>query len=640
MIPSTIKVIKHEIQTQTLRQLVEGISAFHRIQASGGFLQAAQWCADWLNGQGIQAQVLHYPAKAGTFAGSYRLFQEWNCRAAWCRLAGPEGMLLADYQAQPVSLIQKSCPCDWRDQPLGLVEMTEGCEESAYEGWDLAGKVLFTHQHINRFSWAIQKRGALGIVSDYLNETPHVRTPEELPDTLNYTSFWWEHTPGETQAFGFVVTPRMSRQLQTLCRQRREAFAAGESETPYLQINAYVDSKLKDGESHVVEAVLPGESQDTVLVCAHLCHPCASANDNASGVAGGMAALAALKRAVEAGTLPPLQKTVKLILVPEFTGTYNYLNDGRDRGQYLAGINLDMIGAKQEDTTGPITVTALPYAMPGFEGDLATLLLDEVKRDPACEEDVLLRHVLTADVPFALGSDHFILSDPQVGIPSVMLGQWPDKYYHTSSDTIDRMDMNVLKFSTVLAAAYVYTLCSLEETDARLVLQHQYAKIVRLEEEIARRALLENLPPQDVQEQRMALKEFYRGNIQSLCRAAGLEEAEPLRRLDVLLPGEPQWEAEGPVYRRLFHDPIESLEKLLLEQPERLALARQYDQRYKDEPDKELQEVLCAYYIDGRRSSGQIARQVVAEMGHGSPAMLAEYQQLLADCGLLGSVQR
>lgn len=639
MMQDTIKIMKEQVQIRELYQIVKDVSSFHRIQASGGYRAAADWCCNWLNRRGVQARVLRYPAPAGGYAGSYRLFQEWNCNAGWCRLAGPEGFVLADYRVEPVSLIQKSCACDWRSEPLDLVEMTEGCAEEAYQDWELEGKVLFTHQHINKFSWAIQKRGALGIVSDYLNETPHVRTPEELLDVLNYTSFWWEHTPGERQAFGFVVTPRVSLRLQKLCRERRQAFAAGQCESPYLSVNAYVDATLENGTSEVVEAVLPGQSQESVLVCAHLCHPCASANDNASGVAGAMSLMAAIHDAVEAGRLPAPEKTIRMILVPEFTGTYNYLNDGRDKSLYTAGINLDMIGAKQEDTTGPINVTGLPLAMASFEGDLATLLLEEVKREVNCREDLLLQNVRTNALPFGLGSDHFILSDPQVGISSIMLGQWPDKYYHTNADTIERMDMNVLKFSTVLAAVYVYTLCRMEKRDARLILNHQCTRLMARVETVTRRAVLEQTEPRQLAAQLGALKEFYTEAARRLCAQAGLDAEKPLARLNALLPGRVQWAEEGPVYRRLFGDPLESLEKRMLDEPDKLSLVRRYDSRYQEEADKAMQEALCVYYMDGARSCGRVADQVIAELGSGNRAMLLEYQRLLAACGLAETVQ-
>ena len=65
MMQQTINVMKERIQTRGLYQIVKEVSSFHRIQASGGFRAAANWCCDWLNSRGVQARVLHYPAPAG-----------------------------------------------------------------------------------------------------------------------------------------------------------------------------------------------------------------------------------------------------------------------------------------------------------------------------------------------------------------------------------------------------------------------------------------------------------------------------------------------------------------------------------------------------------------------------------------------
>jgi hypothetical protein len=73
-----------------------------------------------------------------------------------------------------------------------------------------------------------------------------------------------------------------------------------------------------------------------------------------------------------------------------------------------------------------------------------------------------------AEVPFSGGSDHDILSDPSVGVPTPLLIQWPDRYYHTAADTPDRTDPRSLARSGALSAAYAYWLAtaSINETAA------------------------------------------------------------------------------------------------------------------------------------------------------------------------------
>jgi hypothetical protein len=61
-----------------------------------------------------------------------------------------------------------------------------------------------------------------------------------------------------------------------------------------------------------------------------------------------------------------------------------------------------------------------------------------------------------ATTPFSGGSDHYIFSDPTVGVPMAMIIQWPDKFYHTSADTLEKVDPISLARSGSLAAAYAY----------------------------------------------------------------------------------------------------------------------------------------------------------------------------------------
>ena len=58
----------------------------------------------------------------------------------------PFEMELADYDDDPIQIITQSIACDYRGHPLEIVEMTRGSDELEYDGWDLEGKLLFTHE--------------------------------------------------------------------------------------------------------------------------------------------------------------------------------------------------------------------------------------------------------------------------------------------------------------------------------------------------------------------------------------------------------------------------------------------------------------------------------------------------------------
>lgn len=634
-----IQVLKQEVSEERLYRTLSRVCSHHRIQTTRSYHQAAQECVQLLRSYQIDAQLLSYPMKEKTFAGSYRLFPEWNCRDGWCRVVEPAELKLADYREDPIQVITQSIPADHREVPLEIVDMDRGSDAENYTDIDLGGKLLFTHAQVKKFRWAFQ-RGAVGILSDYLNETDFFRSSQDVPDVRNYTGFWWDYSDGEAKGFGFVLSARLSRRLKELCVLQKERYAQGLTDSPYPKANAYVDASIEEGQIEVVEAILPGKSTETLYITAHLCHPYASANDNASGVSGAIEVLIALKQAIDQGKLEPLEKTIKVVLIPEFTGTYCYVND-KDMSNGIAGINLDMIGARQEGITGPITLTHLPYASPSIIGELASLLMEEIKQEPSCQEDILLQNVRTREEEFMLGSDHFILSDPQVGIPTLMLGQMPDLYYHTSGDTLERMDMTVLKYSTVLAASCIYLLNDLHSEDVEAIFEHQCVHLMKQAQAKKRKARRCGMDAAQLAKALAVLKEFHLASAADMRHYVKDADVEgQCRRIESLLPQVSLPSATGgAIYRRRFHDPIESLRSLFLEREEQLALVDAYEKRHASGMDRTLCETLCGYYIDGTRTAAAVIEHVEGESGIRCEEMLLEYMQLLEQVGLLEQVE-
>ncbi len=68
--------------------------------------------------------------------------------------------------------------------------------------------------------------------------------------------------------------------------------------------------------------------------------------------------------------------------------------------------------------------------------------------------------------PYSGGSDHNIWGDPTVGVTCPMLIQWPDKFYHTSQDTLDKVDPHMLGVAGILTASYLYVAASKDSEDA------------------------------------------------------------------------------------------------------------------------------------------------------------------------------
>jgi aminopeptidase YwaD len=443
-------------------QTVSDLSRLHRIQASPGYRQAAQLIYQRLIRDGLAAEILSYPADEQTSFWAWPSFQEWDCAGASLRLVEPEeeAGLLADYHACPIALVQRSTSFAGKAE---VVLLQDGEEEADYEGLDVAGKVVLTQGDLRRVcKLAVAQHGAVGILFDGMRVVHPVRPEGDLADIRQYTSFWWQ--PGDVRCFGFVLTPRQGQALRRLL---------AEGKSP-VWVDARVDSRLYDGAFEVVSAAIPGEmassgmAAEEVVVTAHLCHPQPSANDNASGAAAALEAARILQGLLTRGVLPRPRRTIRFLWMAEMTGTAAYLS-GReaDLDRLIAGINLDMVGEDQNETGSSWLVELPPEAAASFASDLLVHLRSELPTLKGMT-DVSPSHTgiggtalyRQAETSFSGGSDHYILSDPTVGVPTPMLIQWPDRFYHTAADTPDRTDPHSLARAGILAAAYAYWLAA------------------------------------------------------------------------------------------------------------------------------------------------------------------------------------
>jgi aminopeptidase YwaD len=280
-----------------------------------------------------------------------------------------------------------------------------------------------------------------------MREQAPVRPPFDLAEALQYTSFWWQ--PEDKQCFGFVLSPRRGEELRRSIRA-----AAERNET--VRVHALVNSRFVDGLMDAPTAVIHGETDEEVLIVAHICHPQPSANDNASGVGVVLEAARVLQLLISTGKLPRPRRSIRFLLPPEIYGTYAYLAQNEQRcAKTVAAINLDMVGENQELCGSSFLVERLPEAMAAPVDTLAIAIQDELAREQHGLNDLgtfaLFRY---GNVPFNGSSDHAILSAPSVGIACPMLIQWPDRFYHTSFDTIDKVDPNSLRRAGLLSATY------------------------------------------------------------------------------------------------------------------------------------------------------------------------------------------
>lgn len=644
MIADTLHQIERAICADSMMETIRLVTGYHRLQASEGYRNAAQALLERFLGFGIAARIDAYPSAFGKRYLNADAFPEWNCGEAWLKLVFPHEEELCDYAKSPICVMQKSF-FHLGDTPLDIVPLARGSAQEAYEDIDLEGKLVFIREDFNAYLWAVQEKGAAGFLSDYVAETPGARTREDMYDVRKYTTFWW--TKPEARApFGFVLTPRQGDSLRALCEKTERDYAAGRSNRRWPQAVCRVDARMQDGYFENVIAELPGTSGEEIWLVAHLCHPRPSANDNASGVAAVMEALRALKALIDAGVIAPLHHSLKVLLVPEFTGIYAHLSRMERFSHVRAALNLDMVGGDQMQGYGPLTLSGLSLASPGLCEDLAKLLLDELQKELAgFASYARIPTFLAAQCGFTGGSDHFILQDPTIGIPCPMLGQWPDRFYHTSGDTIERISPHLLKKSAALAAAYGYLLCAMREDELCEATAFSAAQF-------ARRLAALVCDSSGANRARMAkrLLCFYTACAQDAfwlmpdARAADAAAQTQRKRLEAisaayaesfLEPPCAQEEADSRIPRRTYISPVNGLKEHTRGHPALEEVLREYTLRERPlHNDAAAAEVLTQYHIDGRNSMADIAEAVAFETRGGSQGAVRAYIETLTRLGL------
>lgn len=667
MFKPILEAVQGEFSGQAAKDQVAIISQYHRIQASPGYRDAATHCQCYLTAQGVSAVILPFPATETTRYWSSNLFREWDASEAALHLIKEDGTeeKLADYRDTKISLIQRSTSFDGE---ADVVVLEDGEEEADYDGLDVAGKMVLTRGDIHRiYQLAVVRRGAVGILFDGIRAVAPVRGPMDIPDARQYTSFWWSE--GDQPCFGFVLSPRQGLHLR-----RR----AAEKDKPAPRVRAHVQSRLYDGMFEIVSALIEGETDEEVILTAHLCHPQHSCNDNASGSAAALEIARTLNTLIQQGKLPRPKRSIRFLWLPEMTGTYAYLASFEDDiPQMIAGINLDMVGENQDLCKSSFIIVQPPMSMPSFVPALIERIQEDIisgTRSPSGMGGYpLFRHAVT---PFSGGSDHYILSDPSVGVPTPMLGQWPDKFYHTSEDTLDKVDPAMLTVTGDLTATYLYFLANAGTAEATWLgyeLTARYRRdLTKAMQSIITEAMVTETGSKlfELNKHAHARAGFMSHHAQqavaSLARLSqdmgsfvtGLQQriedftteeveltSEAIRRRGEALgitalekPSDREddaWEtrARHLIPRRVYRGPVDPGRLI-----NRLSQEKQDDWHHLlKEHDKapRVLSIVALFWTDGQRTLSQIAELVELETGHRDTELLVRYFEFLAQVKLI-----
>jgi hypothetical protein len=372
----------------------------------------------------------------------------WDAEEGELWIVKPALRKIADLKEIAASLCSGSATLDVSGE---LVYVGPGNQDRYYEGRDVKGKIVLVSgspQGAQRM--AVEKYGAVGLIGFTSSH------PEFDPDEVGWSGV--SAAEGMKPTIGFMVSERQGRDL----RDRLERGAK-------IEMRAWAKTQMVPYKEQMVEAVLPGREypNEELVFTAHLFEGFAKqgANDNISGCVAILETARTLRKLMDEGKIPPLKRTVRFLFVPEISGTSAYLRMYPDIAKrFFADINEDMVGEGLIKNQSMMELVQSPLSIPSYFNDVMRAFYEwmgTTQRNNEGREAYLPVWSPTgsrdpfyfAIDPYSGGSDHIVFIESGLRIPAAMLIVWPDQWYHTSGDTVDKSDSTQLKRVTVIGAA-------------------------------------------------------------------------------------------------------------------------------------------------------------------------------------------
>jgi len=414
------KLLREGFSTQELIKFVSDLSYFHRIQGSDGLEAAGNYIYGELKDLSPVFDVRLHRFSYLRGYGTLEPLTGWWVRDAELRLVRPYEKLLHSFRESRTLVVAHS--------PGGEVEgevvyVGLGDRAKYYEGVDVNGKVVLAYGTPYLVYREASRRGAAAILLYREDGVPD--------DAVPYLGLFL--TPNEVSDAKAVALSISRRVANELLRRIKD----GEVVVVRAKVTA---GYREDPQIPVITAKL-GDQGSEVHIFAHYCHPGGTVNDNVSGSATLLELVKAFSRIVEGNSVHiPRKHSMVFLWFPEYNGSLAYL---LSRGGDVAfGVNLDMIGERQSVTGSVLNFVRPPPSMfHPYEAVLYYELRNSLSTAATFSSPKRLISIRFDVAPYEVGSDHDVYI--HFNIPAVMLNQWPDKFYHTDLDTIDKFDPEV-----------------------------------------------------------------------------------------------------------------------------------------------------------------------------------------------------
>lgn len=240
-----------------------------------------------------------------------------------------------------------------------------------------------------------------------------------------------------------------------------------------VRVRINVESSFRDNAYAPVVEISLGDGNAEIHMYAHLCHPAEMINDNISGVSALLELVHAIDRGISKNIIKyPTKKRLVFVFFPEYYGSLPYLLRKHEEGSNIEfAINLDMVGEKQWISRSTLYFIRPPQILsrPLYEALVLRCLFYAISKNTtfsSTTKTIAYRFDVT---PYDSGSDHDIYL--QFGISSIMINQWPDLFYHTDMDTIDKFDPDIASAIAMAVGTAGYS-AAIEELDHKTAIKY------------------------------------------------------------------------------------------------------------------------------------------------------------------------
>ncbi len=440
-----------------------GETAWNTIMETGGYnknRQHAEYEGTFYESQYIYDQLCLYGLQ-GASIDRYPGGEVWDGIEGELWEISPGLEKLASYRDMTAMLVPGSTNADVDAELVWVGQGTQAEIDAA----QVEGKIVVTEGSVSRVHGAAcQQKGALGVVA--ISQSRLLFDPIQIP----WTSLGGWRSRGEDLKFGFYLPAREGQYL-------KERLLRGEK----IKVHATVKSTKEKYDLQDVTCLIPGSDPKAgeIIFSAHLFEGITKqgANDNKSGSAAILEVARVLHSLIESGRLPRPKHSIRFLWGPEFSGTGPWVQAHKEiMENTLCNINMDMVGEWLSLNKAFMCLERTTYGHPHYINDVMEnyyRYVGETSREhihtrggysptprrivaPTGSEDPFYYRI---EVHYG-ASDHEVFNDWGVGVPGVMMIAWPDQWYHTSGDRVDKSDPTQLKRVVTIGAAAAYTIAN------------------------------------------------------------------------------------------------------------------------------------------------------------------------------------